>query len=131
MDKPLHVQVAEALGDQFDSTHAYLIGQGGSYVSFACMACGGRWGQREKIPLECSREKTHRYDKKWSLTGPLIKRYKLQVGPSYLGTGPDKPWCAAAGTDKEREGDVWAQGDTPLEAVCLLIIALSTAGKLK
>jgi hypothetical protein len=113
MEKPLHVQVAEALGWQHD----------GALMSMTGTRPGGSYPQR--IP---------RYDTDWAATGPLIERYDLALEPTSIAIRsalPDsEPWTATAGLRNTRNGQEWARGATPLLAACNLILSLAAAGKL-
>ena len=70
-----------------------------------------------------------KYDTSWSATGPLIERYHFSL--SYILT--DCTYCVYAwqaydaGPVSERE---WGYGDTPLLAICNLILKLAKEGKI-
>jgi hypothetical protein len=75
------------------------------------------------------------YDTEWFETGPLIEKYGMQIHPSLL-TGGWYAWENLASRP-----DSWSSkppdppllsghGDTPLIAVCNLILNLKEAGKL-
>ena len=113
-DKPLHVQVAEALG------------------------CPTAWDEYCRCPgLEHSGEehppRLARFDTDWSATGPLIEKYEISVGPGATEAGP---WAAISGVFVDGGGwdgldfDYRGKGPTPLIAVCHLLLALKKAGKL-
>lgn len=112
-DKPLHVQVAEALG----------------WTDMKPRADDGLWGG--KAP-DVSWEWTSppRYDTDWAATGPLIEKYGFQIWRNGEGV-----WEAQGSQYKDGEhvpGSFRAiNGPTPLEAVCHLILALKAAGKLE
>lgn len=105
--KPLHVQVAEALGwldlRQQNGMNRY------SWTGWhAPMEVGGR----EAIPD---------FEHDWSATGPLIEKYEIWL------TCDKGMWIART--------DIWpdekaGKYSTPLLAVCHLILALKEAGKL-
>ena len=96
--KPLHVQVAEALGGCVEY-HAEEW-----------------WWHSKPITKPWPKVPIPQFDTDWSATGPLIERYRID-----LENGPG--WSAyACGITKD--------ADTPLLAVCHLIIALGKAGKL-
>ena len=116
MDKPLHVQVAEALGWR------------------GLRVCGGDdrgcadWvGAEPGQPLDFSGDDgdasghVPRYDTDWSATGPLIEKYGVA---SWI--DPQGIWHAISLPSSGEHRD----GDTPLEAVCSLLLALHKAGKL-
>jgi len=106
-DKPLHVQVAEALGRV-----SHLRGD------------GGWWHGDVPVP---------RYDIDWSVTGPLIERYAISIHhldyPDHNGwfaswrTGAGKRW-------KSTPAGARPPCKTPLQAVCQMIIALKELGLL-
>lgn len=123
-ERPLHVRVAEAIGwTRCRLDHADVwIGMAPGYDDYAY-----------NVP---------RYDTDWSVTGPLIERLRFGIdGPA----GREDPAWASP----PREGDpalstwqawtcsaetAWeietAEGSSPLDAVCNLILALHAAGKL-
>jgi hypothetical protein len=106
-DKPLHVQVAEVLGCNVIPRNQ------------DCCSCHGT------IP---------HYDTDWSATGPLIDQLHLTVRPTY------GRWAAiqihhpfgTCGVPEPEKSPFRSQeeGETPLRAVCNLILALHKAGKL-
>jgi hypothetical protein len=125
LDKPLHVQVAEALG------WTYL---GPSEVE-------GEWEGEpppgtsiwDRIPRRLDQHiGVPRYDTEWSATGPLIEEYGIELARG--GFGPDDlPWLAAEHVCSDHDHNVsqpCGMGPTPLIAVCNLILALKAAGKL-
>lgn len=107
-EKPLHIQVAEALGRV-------------SCKEWRLIACGMAGPVYGKV---CNHEDCYPasmpplYDTNWSATGPLIERYGIEL-EHFAST-----WCAL-GPEARRAG-----GRTPLLAVCNLILALKKAGKL-
>jgi hypothetical protein len=135
MEKPLHVQVAEALG--WTQTHAPLKPRG--------HACGDillpdpermRWRGRAPGEMLVGPEGCKlipRYDTDWSATGPLIQHLKLSVGwnayygrpdvgdvPMWVANAPGLGWRGRCGG-----------GDAPLEAVCRLLLYLARSGPWK
>lgn len=105
-EKPLHVQVAEALGwEPWD--HKLL---------------GPRW----RRPGSAHPEKAvPRYDTDWSATGPLIEKH--MIIPRF-GSGT---WWAEADWPTYQKHIRWTgEGETPLIALCHLILSLKEAGKL-
>jgi Bacteriophage P22, NinX len=112
IEKPLHVQVAEALGWTDCHPDANDLGWWGG----TCPA------EFDQLGIE-SNTLVYRYDEEWEATGPLIERYHLTVCP-----WPDDrtTWIA-----EWEEGVEAGQGPTPLIAVCHLILALAKAGKLE
>jgi hypothetical protein len=120
-EKPLHVQVAEALGWTDLRPQTWDIG-GTKYVR-------DEWGgilfdkPGDTVPRVWGR--VPRYDTDWSATGPLIEKYGINL------TGP-RPWDACRGHDREGFHDEPnGEGPTPLIAVCNLLLALKAAGKLE
>jgi len=120
-EKPLHVRVAEALGCRT------------RHLRNAIWLCG------------CDKDHNSSdyggnvppYDTDWSATGPLIEKYKIMLWP-----WNETAWCAerrvdlGVPADPERpletgpSSDSWVKGETPLIAVCNLILWLKEAGKL-
>jgi hypothetical protein len=105
MEKPLHVQVAEALGWR-------VLGIATPRWSDGVDRYTGH------DPTGVFALAVPRYDTDWSATSPLIERLGLVLYCS------DRPWADAPGQN------VSADGETPLIAVCNLILALKEAGKL-
>ena len=118
-DKPLHVQVARALGwtglrpsreDEIDWQFAWW----GHHADDR--------GDELRVP---------HFDTDWSATGPLIEKYKIVLLPAT----PNSGWTGwTVGTAARMTYD-WrcedeVEGPTPLIAVCNLILALKEAGKL-
>jgi hypothetical protein len=106
-EKPLHVQVAEALGHQV-MAHWPEGKAGPVYYS---LYEGG-----DTPPVR-------RYDTDWSATGPLIEKYQACIEAC-----SDGYWSAynfPAGMSK-----IETFGATPLIAVCNLILALKASGQL-
>jgi hypothetical protein len=118
-EKPLHVQVAEALGWEHLRDDGGWRGDGPNWRD------GG--GVIGMVP---------RYDTDWAATGPLIEKYRLFVG-RYADWSHDGRWYAmqtVAGYPESMPGKderLERTGTTPLEAVCHLILALKAAGKLE
>src|SRR3972149_10154355 len=104
-EKPLHVQVAEALG--------WTECQPSSGVDLIdCVGTSPAIGPGVDVP---------RYDTDWSATGPLIEKYGIETKPNgaFWQAWVDEPAMGGAEV-----------GPTPLLAVCNLILALKAAGKL-
>ena len=115
-ESPLHVRVAEILGWVGISKDGF-----GAHAPWSGAATPG-----------CMREWIPRYDLDWRESGRLIDRYDIEVGPTYSGMGSALPrWTAAVGCRDERDGEEFARGETPLIAVCNLLLALAKEGKLK
>lgn len=80
-------------------------------------------------PRQTLREVFH-YDTDWSVTGPLIEKFKIGVGV------PDNEHLIAscgewyAISPHNYEDGPQEYGETPLIAICRLILALKEAGKL-
>lgn len=123
LDKPLHVRVAAALGEEAKLVTHYD-------------------GRAEWVNVHSGRPVTP-YDTDWSATGPLIERYGIELlyvpanktPPRYSESdgslvfeGSDLPAMWVAEWNQERESSEMAP--TPLAAVCHLVIALKQAGKL-
>lgn len=110
-EKPLHAQVAEALG----------------WTNLRCSLADGsaQWGVnpsgRYRIMWDNLRlDLVPRFDSDWRATGPLMERYARSVYG--LGGGG---WEAMA-----REAGHLGRGETPLVAVCRLVLHLHADGKL-
>lgn len=147
-EKPLHVQVAEALGwtevVHFTPTTSSVIApvwagappkgyehwkHGITEADFLHMSHGGP--ERRTIP---------RYDTDWSATGPLLERFGIASAPSPHGyryrigvtEGPEIAYWPAGGYDSTHECWDWeALGATRLIAACNLLVELAAAGKLE
>jgi hypothetical protein len=127
--KPLHVQVAEALGTKL--VPMTLTSKDAPPVFQGWMAVASPY-HLEQIP---------RYDTDWSATGPLIEKYRINIGapsPQDSCVWVNRPadgdpalrmWDST--TEMLGCADIAVEGETPLIAVCHLILALSKAGKLK
>lgn len=124
MDKPLHVRVAEALG-----CTSKPLSNGEWFCECAsrrdvdeCPATG--YGTGGTIP---------RYDTSWEATGPLIERTGIAVMPWSLHPSPERRWhaCLEGGEACESRHAPIAYGETPLIAVCNLILAIAAAGKFR
>lgn len=145
-ERPLHVRVAEALESGLDIRIGYpqniqTIQEGGSlpapggaplpvwYIVWTPKSGDGHdcVYQMEGEPCECRPQwnRVPRYDTDWSATGPLIERLGIQIMNLELKVMPTM-WSAALSSDHN-----WALGQTPLVAVCALILALAAAGKLE
>ena len=126
-DKPLHVQVAEALGwteleyggwveeigGQIYQDHRRWRGYGPYQVK---EACGNYIPMRQDLP---------HYDTDWAWTGALIER--LGISLNNYSQAPTKGTTAHRMVD-DRIFD--ASAETQLLAVCNLILKLKEAGKL-
>ena len=125
--KPLHVQVAEALGWTKTEQHECKPSR-----SFPTATCGWPDGAWTGVPPEPAYMKEtdwqvliRSYDTDWSATGPLIEKYGIGVWPS------NESWIADTFQKKfpAIDGNT-SYGSTPLDAICHLILALHKAGKL-
>lgn len=96
MKKPLHVQVAEALGTM-----------------------SVPWAEAQEIGYD-----PDYYDTDWEATGPLIEKYGFWLRRL---DGVVVKWDAFRNDDLPTPR---GEGDTALEAVCRLILALHKAGEL-
>lgn len=130
-EKPLHAQVAEAIGCTPTLVTSYPNGTKPSDPFWTC-ACRGRIHNCEGVdgaPNEG--DSIEAYDTDWSATGPLIERFGITISDC-----KGKVWEAFSGFELEPyawAGWNWndfASGQTPLVAVCNLILALKAAGKL-
>lgn len=107
-DKPLHVRVAEALG----CTSAVLA-EGKWYCKY-CEPGHGSWTSGT-IP---------RYDTDWSAAGPLIERFQIHLR---CDGEIQRPWTACL---RDEQPVSEQKGDTPLIAICNLIVQRHRAGLL-
>lgn len=112
IERPLHVQVAEALGwqiEQFMTAEPRPTGAGFPPGSKAL----------EIIP---------HYDTDWSATGPFIEKYGFWLRQLDQTLSGPQPWDAFRNDDLTFPRGF---GPTPLLAVCNLIVRLAEAGILK
>lgn len=125
--RPLHVQVAEALG--CETARKDVI--------------GGPWFcDCEAWDHSISAGPLARYDTDWQAAGPLIERYGIAIEPLWkVAPDDDALWEAYVGCDAFGEDQhacirrvcgsyTGTEGSTALIAVCNLILALKAAGKL-
>ena len=114
--RPLHVQVAEALGWTWETQCSLYYGEPDKCYGTGLFADGARGC----VP---------RYDTSWSATGPLVERHGITVGLSaYNGK-----WEATTEPLGEPEGRSYPSTDfhdTPLLAICHLILRLKAEGRL-
>lgn len=149
--KPLHVRVAEALGDKPRRSWSVMNrAEKGVFIDFETKweadADVADHAQRYPAGLYAEEgahvvERQHfpKYDTDWSATGPLIERFSIALRP------PNEPeriggeyweayaWVYPAGWDGKGYHNVEeiTKGDrSALVAVCKLLLALSEAGKL-
>jgi hypothetical protein len=103
-EKPLHVRVAEVLG-WFAIPGAQIVDE-----------------QKYHAALP-------RYDTDWAATGPLIEKFRITLGRNPF----DGDWAAYHTWDVRAlvQNPPSAHGETPLLAICNLILALKEAGKLE
>lgn len=134
-EKPLHVQVAEALG----------CSPVPRSVVWACPCADSAHGQAYTDGYQS--DILEEYDTDWAATGPLIERFKVTLfEPSVMGydervtglreaidshpTRAEVFWTAVVGYengiawDPADEWKVGACGPTPLIAICNLIVAI-------
>ena len=126
VDKPLHVQVAEALG-WMDCRETQTLCQVKIDGEWATPVRSFGWEGRPptKGPAFTGRSIPH-YDTDWAATGPLIEKYEINIDLREAG------WCATS-FDKKFVLDHKADpqfGPTPFIAVCNLILKLAEEGKL-
>lgn len=118
-EKPLHVQVAEALGWEelaYEETEGLEMDWQGNQPSREGAGIAVRFVSMMRVPVP-------RYDTDWSATGPLIVRFGLGLQAPEL---PGRPWgCYDVHTDV-----TWHRKE-PLLAVCAAILGLKAAGKLR
>lgn len=148
MDKPLHVQVAEALGCKPVYETYTVMGSPMRGPIWRCLCPKpdevppGAWDEtwnHEKLPakprhigLRASGLAVARYDESWFSLGPWIERLGItlkQEGDLWHACERD----SHAGIEFSSEGwhdGMEADGPTPLVAACRLILSLHGAGKL-
>jgi hypothetical protein len=127
LDKPLHVQVAEALGEKCEQ----LQGIEGWWIVHSVSKVTGN---PRHLPAPD-------YDIDWSATGPLIERLKINLLKGWA--SDNQAWHActtdgdclefnrhAKGRKDEGYNEPEGNGPTPLLAVCDLILELHKQGKL-
>lgn len=120
-EKPLHVQVAEALGCK-------------PQLNAGIWMCGCSPGPGPFYP-HSSVQGTRgidRYDTDWSATGPLIERFgiMLHADTSEAAVKEFREENPELFSEEWTSRPIWFQAETPLLAVCRLILALHAAGKL-
>lgn len=121
-EKPLHVLVAEALGWTDCKPCGHATCPPGFWIGDAPLI-GGAIRESHTMP---------RYDTDWSATGPLIEKLPVTVG-RYASDFMDGRLYAVSpslGLEHGPDAQMERTGDTPLAAVCNLIIALREAGRL-
>jgi hypothetical protein len=119
-EKPLHVRVAEALGCEPIRKEGHLLC--GCYYKPPA-SNGGHYGQAVDLAPRSDGLPTWgflipRYDTDWAATGPLIEKLWIMLDPG-------APWCA-----RDIEGHFNMKADTPLIAVCNLILKMKEKGTL-
>lgn len=123
MEKPLHVRVAEALGcvpEPFDNRQ----------LGWLCQCLDFVHGDEEFEGSDRCWVKD--YDTDWSATGPLIEKYGITLvneGPTWHACGRDDHKGIEMTAGGWHDGPVVYQ-ETPLLAVCNLILILKETGKL-
>ena len=119
-EKPLHVQVAEALGwtDISCAGPKPILSLPGKGASLWGGLPPGFDPRDAFFRGDAVLSGIPRYDTDWSATGPLIERLGIATWPQSEG------WAAELRLEDR------ATGPTPLIAVCNLILALHAAGKL-
>jgi hypothetical protein len=122
-EKPLHVQVAEALGC------AVQIKAGRFVMRYRC---GCQDGAHYRDCNDPDWREIMEYDTDWSATGPLIEKHCIGLTHLWPGDwGGDGFRWAAITAGEVRHGLPLIEGPTPLTAVCNLILALKESGKLE
>lgn len=114
MNEALSLRVAEALG-WTDIQHI------GGLMTPAASHHDGVPPSERYIVGEKRRQKVPRFDLEWETTGPLFERFRIE-----LWRDRDR-WCAVSPYPDDKTAPY---GDTALEAVCELLIALGAAGRL-
>lgn len=129
-EKPLHVRVAEALGCRA----IHYPDDPPERWACTCKDYGHRFdGGADYVAS---------YDTDWSATGPLIEKYEIDVWREHWTKDgvPGGVWIAGRAKDRTVDSPNYeiayesaneGQGETPLAAVCNLILALAEAGRLE
>jgi hypothetical protein len=118
--KPLHIQVAEALG-WFEIEPGNGMDLSNPYWGYPPFPIG--------VPVICRKQLVPRYDEEWEATGPLIERFKINLS-HFINSGQingkrgESLWRAS--TDEKSQ---WGYGLEPLMAICALILALKIDGR--
>jgi uncharacterized protein DUF2591 len=114
-EKPLHVRVAEALGwTELRKVGGILIADNWAGWPPGALPLVGQPRPEAIAP---------RYDTDWSATGPLIEKYGIGIQRD----GLEGFWMAWVNGKSPTQ----SEDETPLVAVCYLILALKEAGKLE
>lgn len=146
-DKPIHVQVAEALGRKRPSEEGRCDACGWPVVEEGGQGCWPSNCSMRPIPKGDSRaDAPARYDLDWSATGPLVEKYGINVvnflshqdirywWADWRGEEKACPTCDHRTHEEIRSAEIFGvepkYESTPLLAICNLIIALGKAGKL-
>ncbi len=113
----LHVRVAEALGwlDMVAPNGMWPEDYSGYHPKFAPVI-----GQKRPVP---------QYDTDWSATGPLIETYGIKL-ERYRDPGFYDWHASNEALDPCPPDEAPFTGETPLIAICHLILMLKEAGKL-
>jgi hypothetical protein len=129
--RPLHVRVAEALKvEVLRINESWRVVDRRMLVNVKvhpeykrwCVPHEGEdvWAETQDVP---------RYDTDWCAAGLMIEKYEITLVKEYN----DPRWLAYAGYFACADETIWTartDADTPLLAVCHLILALKEAGKL-
>lgn len=126
-EKPLHVQVAEALGCKVQRVDGC---PGWTGEHYHCVCYNGPHVGRNGCAFALAE-----FDTDWSAIGSLIERYRITLG--FEGASLSGAWIATDQplgemTDGEIDHNYFAarMHSNPLIAVCHLLLALKEAGKL-
>jgi hypothetical protein len=133
MEKPLYVQVAEALG-------WWDLEQDKGCILLPGASPEWRGYEPGSPPVIGRKTIVPRFSTEWSAAGPYIERLGIGCAPSPYPTsysidghrGSEIAYWPRGGYDSTHECWEWEDvGETRLIAVCNLILALHEAGKLK
>lgn len=138
-EKPLHVRMAEALGQEI----VFVAGEHGSVGTWGVVhreflvdmrtfppGPRRRWFVAHDGDIMAEVRAVPRFDTDWIATGPLIEKYGIMVHADTK-TAASKQIRAKYEEDGEdREGPIWFNGKTTLEAVCAVILVLGEEGLL-
>ncbi len=129
-ERPLHVRVAEALGwTELVESHSppMWLGRLPTGLDMPGTNFVASIDRQNRI-VTIGSGSVPRYDTDWSATGPIIERLRVHVGPVGFHR---PPWEAFKLMGEDQEDEAYsAPGQTPLGAVCDLLLLLHEAGRL-
>lgn len=134
-EKPLHGQVAEALGwtdikSSMETKGVWTTGPSGPMLADAQVEV---WTGQEPETMRTGT--IPRYDEEWLYGGPLLEKHKISA---FFDGEPDNRWTTTVSGEwkscphcEQLHLENWhGYGETLLVAACELILALGKAGRL-